>query len=155
MSTRTDSLKDNPNMPVNFIPVDKGIDLDVEDLIQKSMMAGEGIASLKKTFKGPQMKSVLTHKFNKSDLPLDISGIGELTSFFNEKANFDLGEIKEQLKRTTGTQIKTHLMRIQDDLKGLESCLEKMNYKYLAMKASYACQDLKQISDALAKKEEL
>ena len=66
MSTRTDSLKDNPNMPVNFIPADKGIDLDVEDLIQKSLMAGEGIASLKKTFKGPQMKSALSHKFNKS-----------------------------------------------------------------------------------------
>jgi hypothetical protein len=150
--TSIDSLKDNLKMPIELMS--NGGDLDVEDLIQKSLMAGEGIASLKNTIKGPKMKSVLTHKSNQNDLPLDISGIGELASFFNEKTNFDLKEIKKQLKRTTGVQIKAHLIRIQDELKGLENCLEQMNYKYLAMKASYAGQDLKQISDALSKKEE-
>jgi len=146
-------------------PVNSKTALDVDDLIQRSLMAGEGIISLKKKFKEVSAGPVRVNRPNKDNVlegshshkkafSIDSLGLGEISSFFDQEKSFSAVDVKEVIKKIAERQMKSHLLRIQDELKSLESCLEEMSYKYLSLKASYACKDLKQISDALAKKED-
>ncbi len=146
-------------------PVNPKRALDVDDLIQRSLMAGEGIISLKEKFKEVSVGPIRVNLPSKDNalkgsyshrraFSIDCLGLGEISSFFDEEKSLSTVDVKEVIKKIAERQMKSHLLRIQDELKSLESCLEEMSYKYLSLKASYACKDLKQISDALAKKED-
>ena len=121
--------------------------LDVEDLIKKSLRAGEGIASYKK-----QIPKNSSHVKSPEDYPMDLNGVSELNALLYESENLDAEELRSTIKSISENQVKFHIVKIQEELSLLGKCLTQMDYKYLALKATYASKDLDQILEVFKKK---
>ena len=121
--------------------------LDVEDLIKKSLRAGEGIASYKK-----EIPKKSRHVEISDDYAMDLNGVSELNSLLYESENLDTEELRNTIKNISENQVKSHIVKIQKELSLLGKCLNQMDYKYLALKANYASKDLDQILEVFKKK---
>ncbi len=121
--------------------------LDVEDLIKKSLRAGEGIASYKK-----QLPKNGRHVEISEDYEMDLNGVSELNALLYESENLDAEELRNTIKNISENHLKLHISKIQKELSLLGKCLNQMDYKYLALKATYASKDLDQILEVFKKK---
>ena len=131
-------------------PTSAELGLDVEDLIKKSLKAGEGIASYKKHF--PKEDSIYNHAEITRDYSIDLEGVRELNALMFESEKLNAEELRRSIKNISENQVKSHIVKIQRELSLLGNCLNQMDYKYLALKATYASKDLDQILEVFKKK---
>ena len=129
--------------------------LDIDDLLNKSKMAGEGIASYKDN--PPKMKGFLDKSTSfpsgeseslpceREEYPIDFKGVGALNNLLYENQNLKAEELRETIKSISEDQVRSHILRIQKELSLLGKCLSQMDYKYLSLKTTYASKDLDQI----------
>ena len=133
------------------IPMSSESVLDVEDLIKKSLKAGEGIASYKNQFPKNSHTYSQSEKI-KEEHPIDLNGVSDLNTLMYESENLDIEEVRNTIKKVSENQVKSHIVKIQKELSLLGKCLNQMDYKYLALKAAYASKDLDQILEVFKKK---
>ena len=135
----------------NNIPMSTESVLDVEDLIKKSLKAGEGIASYR-TQLPKNSHTYSQSEISKEDHPIDLNGVSDLNTLMYESENLDIKEVRNKIKKVSENQVKSHIIKIQKELSLLGKCLNQMDYKYLALKTAYASKDLDQILEVFKKK---
>ena len=77
--------------------------LDVEDLIKKSLKAGEGIASYKNQL--PTNDSIYTHADISEDYQIDLDGVREINALMFESENLSAEELRRTIKNISENKI--------------------------------------------------